>query len=211
MAQIQKGTTYTAGSPGNTVSYTNLNAHVDSAILVPGAITDQTAKSLPVSADTLLVHSATDVALRKTTLQELLTGLVALNPLAVLESKSTNSNQTGSGTGVAMVFNTAGAPKITLTTGDWLVMGTCTARVNDTACQAKIEFSDNSGSNVFGFGSSGLLPTVRDNVAVMGYKSVASGTFEVFFKGTPETGSTINLGSESTVAYAGGIIAFKLQ
>jgi len=40
---------------------------------------------------------------------------------------------------------------------------------------------------------------------------VASGTFDVFFKGTPEAGSTINLGSTSTVAHAGGIIAFKLE
>lgn len=38
MAQIQKGTTY---ATGDTVTALNLNAHVDSAILLPGAITDQ--------------------------------------------------------------------------------------------------------------------------------------------------------------------------
>ena len=270
MAQIQKGTTYTAGSPGNTVSYTNLNAHVDSAILLPGAITDQTAKAVPVAADTILLHSAADTALRKSTITQLfaspepigattptsiaattitasgaitgtvtgtvtngvvttgsyanpawitslanskITGLgsMALNSLSVVESISVNSNQTGTSTGAALVFNTAGAPTVSLTVGKWLVMGTCTSRVNDVACEAKLEFCDVAGANVFGFGSSGLLPTSRDNVAVMGYKVVSSGTFAVYFKGTPEAGSTINLGSASTVAHAGGIIAFKLE
>ena len=287
MAQIQKGTTYTAGSPGNTVSYTNLNAHVDSAILLPGAITDQSAKTVPVAADTILLHSASDTALRKSTIAQLFAspqpigattastiaattisasgtitgnltgnvtgnattsssctgnaatatngvvttgsysdpswitslanskvtglGLMALNSLSVVESISVNANQTGTSTGAALIFNTPGAPTVNLTVGKWLVMGTCTSRVNDVACEAKLEFCDNSGSNVFGFGSSGLLPTSRDNVAVMGYKVVASGTFDVYFKGTPEAGSTINLGSASTVAHAGGIIAFKLE
>lgn len=41
MAQIQKGTTYSAGSP--TVTIDNLNAHVDNAALLPGSITDQAA------------------------------------------------------------------------------------------------------------------------------------------------------------------------
>lgn len=320
MAQIQKGTTYTAGSPGNTVSYTNLNAHVDSAILLPGAITDQSAKTVPVAADTILLHSADDTALRKSTIAQLFAspqpigattastisattisasgtitgnltgnvtgnattsssctgnsatatnvaysgltgtvptwnqnttgssasctgnaatatngvvttgsysdpswitslanskvtglGLMALNSLSVVESISVNANQTGTSTGAALIFNTPGAPTVNLTVGKWLVMGTCTSRVNDVACEAKLEFCDNGGTNVFGFGSSGLLPTSRDNVAVMGYKVVTSGTFDVFFKGTPEAGSTINLGSSSTVAHAGGIIAFKLQ
>ena len=320
MAQIQKGTTYTAGSPLNTVSYTNLNAHVDSAILLPGAITDQTAKAVPVAADTILLHSAADTALRKSTITQLfaspqpigattastiaattisasstitgnltgnvtgnattsssctgnaatatnvaysgLTGTVptwnqnttgssasctgnaatatngvvtttsyanpafitslanskitglgamALNTLSVVESISVNANQTGTSTGAALIFNTPGAPTVNLTVGKWLVMGTCTSRVSDVACEAKLEFCDNGGTNVFGFGSSGLLPTSRDNVAVMGYKVVASGTFDVYFKGTPEAGSTINLGSASTVAHAGGIIAFKLE
>jgi hypothetical protein len=67
MAQIQKGTTYGTTSPSNLVSATNLNDHVDDAILLPGAVTDQTAKTVLADADTILVHSAADVALRKTT------------------------------------------------------------------------------------------------------------------------------------------------
>lgn len=71
MAQIQKGTTYGTTSPSNLVTSTNLNNHVDDAILLPGAITDQTAKTALASADTILVHSSADVALRKTTVAQL--------------------------------------------------------------------------------------------------------------------------------------------
>lgn len=72
MAQIQKGTTYGTSSPSNLVSATNLNDHVDDAVLLPGAITDQTAKTVVADADSLLVHSAADNALRKTTITQFL-------------------------------------------------------------------------------------------------------------------------------------------
>lgn len=72
MAQIQKGTTYGTSSPSNLVSATNLNNHVDDAVLLPGAITDQTAKTVVADADSLLIHSSADVALRKTTIAQFL-------------------------------------------------------------------------------------------------------------------------------------------
>lgn len=73
MAQIQKGTTYGATAPDNLVTYTNLNAHVDSAILLPGAITDQTTLATTASGDYALV-SDTDAsgALKKVTLANLI-------------------------------------------------------------------------------------------------------------------------------------------
>jgi len=54
MAQIQKGTTYATGTQ---VTADNLNAHVDSAILLPGAITDQTAGTAS-GADLVLVSKS---------------------------------------------------------------------------------------------------------------------------------------------------------
>lgn len=68
MAQIQAGTTYSNISPDNQVTATNLNAHVNAAILLPGAITDQTLKSTPVAADKILIHSVADSALRQAAL-----------------------------------------------------------------------------------------------------------------------------------------------
>jgi len=54
MSQIQKGTTY---ATGDSVSATNLNNHVDNAILLPGAITSQTSGTAAAS-DKVLVSKA---------------------------------------------------------------------------------------------------------------------------------------------------------
>jgi len=54
MAQIQKGTTF---STGDQVNAANLNAHVDSAILLPGAISDQ-ASDVAAPTDTILINKA---------------------------------------------------------------------------------------------------------------------------------------------------------
>jgi hypothetical protein len=73
MSQIRKGHTYGASSPDNQVTHTNLNAHVDDAILLPGAITEQTPLTTTASDDQVLV-SDTDAAwaLKKVTLANLL-------------------------------------------------------------------------------------------------------------------------------------------
>lgn len=55
MAQILKGTTYTTG---DSVTAANINAHVDAAILLPGAISDQVASGALVGADTILVNKS---------------------------------------------------------------------------------------------------------------------------------------------------------
>jgi len=68
MAQLQKGTTYITGDQ---VTAANLNALVDSGILTPDAVTDQTAKTVPLASDTILLHNAADTALRKTTMTQL--------------------------------------------------------------------------------------------------------------------------------------------
>jgi trimeric autotransporter adhesin len=130
---------------------------------------------------------------------------------AYLESIVTNVNQTGVATGTAMVFNTAGAPTVTLTAGKWLVVGTVAARMSDVAGAAGIRFSDNAGSSFFGAGCAPELSTTRGQVTVQGYKDVTSGTFDVFFYATPIAGSTINLGEATGTSYAGAITAIKLE
>jgi hypothetical protein len=75
MAQIQKGTTYATGTQ---VTADNLNAHVDSAILLPGAIGDQTnVTSLAQEDSTLILQSgslreATIAQIKTATTQDLL-------------------------------------------------------------------------------------------------------------------------------------------
>ncbi|CAB4136160.1 Phage tail collar domain containing protein [uncultured Caudovirales phage] len=70
MAQIRKGTTY---ATGDQITATNLNAHVDSAILLPGAVTEQTVGTSINSTDRLL---AADSALKTLTVAQVQSGLV---------------------------------------------------------------------------------------------------------------------------------------
>jgi len=71
MAQLQKGTTYSAED--NTVTVANLNAHVDSAILLDGAVSAQTALGAAPASDDLVLLSDTDAAtLKSATTTELL-------------------------------------------------------------------------------------------------------------------------------------------
>jgi len=58
MSQLQKGTTYADTSPDNQVTYANLNALVDDAILLPGAITAQTPLTTTAGGDRVLVADA---------------------------------------------------------------------------------------------------------------------------------------------------------
>ena len=58
MPQIQKGTTYADVSPDNLVTSANLNAHVDDAILLAGAITGQTPLTTTAGGDRVLVADA---------------------------------------------------------------------------------------------------------------------------------------------------------
>lgn len=95
MAQIQKGTTYGTTSPSNLVTSTNLNNHVDDAVLLPGAITDQTAKTVIASADTILVHSSADTALRKTTAAQLFSTPLPIGSTTANSGKFTSLEVTG--------------------------------------------------------------------------------------------------------------------
>ena len=70
MAQLQKGTTYTTGGR---VTAANLNAHVDSAILLDGAVSAQTALGASPASDDLVLLSDTDAStLKSATTTELL-------------------------------------------------------------------------------------------------------------------------------------------
>lgn len=61
MAQLQKGTNYTATGDNSFVTHTNLNAHVTNAKLIGGAIGEQIANSITEDADLLLVKKGDDL------------------------------------------------------------------------------------------------------------------------------------------------------
>ena len=64
MAQLSKGTTF---SSGGTVTDANLNAHVDDATLLVGAITDQTAETTVADDDQIIFSDTSASALRRAT------------------------------------------------------------------------------------------------------------------------------------------------
>jgi hypothetical protein len=61
MAQLRKGTTYTATGDSSFVTHTNLNAHVDNAKLIGGAIGEQVANPSSTDADEILVNKGGDL------------------------------------------------------------------------------------------------------------------------------------------------------
>lgn len=61
MAQLQKGTTYTGTGVSSFVTHTNLNAHVDNARLVGGAIDEQVQNSVTTDNDLILINKGGDL------------------------------------------------------------------------------------------------------------------------------------------------------
>lgn len=61
MAQLRKGTTYTATGDSSFVTHTNLNAHVDNAKLIGGAIGEQVPNPVSTDADEILVKKGDDL------------------------------------------------------------------------------------------------------------------------------------------------------
>ena len=194
MAQLQKGTTYITGDQ---VTAANLNALVDSGILTPGAVTDQTAKTVPLAADTILLHSAADTALRKTTMTQLFATpqpLGATTPSSVAATTGTFSSTLGV-TGVATLGN--GAILGTPASGN---LSSCTGYVGTSALVTVGAL--NSGSITTGFGAidvgadaisggaiSGTTGTFSSTLAVTGVATLASGVFGSADLSTTDTGA----------------------
>ena len=196
MAQLQKGTTYTAGSPLNTVSYTNLNAHVDNAILLSGAITDQTAKSVLVSADTILVNSAADVALRKTTIQQLFASPLPIGSTTANTISATTITASGTISG-----NTAG-------THTGAVVGSIISSVAEISLlKLTPEFGyATSGSIALNLGVSSNAKISLTGNTTFSLTSIASGQINIFsiINGT---GSSINMTWPAFVSAGGSFPA----
>ena len=217
MAILSTGNSF---STGDQITAATLNAATNSATFASGAVDDSTTQlsggavivkdggvslTSKVSGILPIANGGTAASTKSAARTSL--GVAS----AYVESIVTNQNQTGVATGTAMVFNTPGAPTVTLTAGKWLVVGTVAARMSDVAGAAGFRFSDNFGSNFFGAGCAPALSTTRGQVTVQGYKDVTSGTFDVFFYAVPQAGSTINLGETTGISYAGTITAIKLE
>jgi len=65
--QISKGTSYDGTPTGSQVTYQNLNAHVDNASLLIGAVTEQTTTSVSASTDEIIIAKVGATSLNKQT------------------------------------------------------------------------------------------------------------------------------------------------
>lgn len=137
-------------------------------------------------------------------------GDMSTNSLSVVEDFATSITQTGS-VGSAKVFSNG--PTVTLTTGQWIIQGTASIRdAVGVGSEVKLEFSNAAGSADFGGGATEKLNNSdRSQISVNGYKDVTSGTFDVYFKATPDNASAqIDWGTVATQGYAGHIIAYRV-
>lgn len=90
MAQFQPPVTFTAGQ---VLTASALNAHVSSAILLPGAVTDQTdlAANTVAAGDSLIIHDLSALALREATASDLLnSGLPVTASTATIDTTVTS-------------------------------------------------------------------------------------------------------------------------
>lgn len=216
MAILATGNSF---STGDQVTAATLNSAVNAATFASGAVDDSTTQ---LSGGAIIVKDAgvnltskvsgtlplANGGTAATTASAARTSLGVAS--AYRESLVTSANQTGTGTGTALVFNTPGAPTVNLTAGKWLVVGTVCARMSDVGGACTLRFSNSSGTSLFGAGVAPALTTSLIPVTIHGYKDVTSGTLDVFFYGLPVAGSTVNLGAGAG-SYAGTITAVKLE
>lgn len=92
MAQIQPPAVFTSGQ---ILTASGLNAHVSSAVLLPGAITDQvdiTANTV-AAADSLVIHDLSATALREATVSDLLNSGVPVTATTVNATDSVTTDE----------------------------------------------------------------------------------------------------------------------
>lgn len=180
MAQIQKGFSYTATSPNNLVTYVNLNQLADNAALLPGAITDQTAKATPLAADTVLVHSAADTALRKSTVAQLFASGQAGTFASVSSSTPIAIGSGGTGlsstpaNGEILIGNGTGYTKATITAGSNITITNAAGAITIEGQAAGVTSVNASGGST-GLSFSGGPVTSTGTLTLAGTLAVANG------------------------------------
>lgn len=224
MAQIQAGTVY---ATGNQVTATNLNAHVNNAVLVPGAISDQTAAASCTTSDSVLILQSG--ALKKATLTQVQTSIapdlsayVNKNGSVAMTGELTLSSSTPSAalsaaskgyvdTGLATKQNTIGytpankagdtfTGAVILNADPSVALGAATKQYADTKASL-------SGATFTGAVTLQADPAVALGAATKQYvdaqataSSVPAGAVMAFYRSTPPTG-WLECNGQSAAAY----------
>lgn len=119
--------------------------------------------------------------------------------------------QASAGSGDNVIFNTPGAPSVSLTAGTWLLFGSLSVRTSDVDDVILVQFYDDGAATAFGGGGgytevSGSLARVP--VPTYGVLTVPSGTKTVRFIVSNAGSSLLDVGG--SYAPAGYIVAVRL-
>ena len=184
MSQLQKGTTYTGTGASSFVTHTNLNAHVDNARIVGGAISEQVANSSSSDSDLLLINKGGD--LFKQTKGEFTNAInantISVNELSVVDV----STDTGDFDAITM---TGASGSSWIDVNNAFVINTSTTNYNIN----------------FGFGTSNPLPAPTGWTGTQVYNFLGQTTN--FTKGTNVLTGGHNVNIDGNVAVTGTIVS----
>lgn len=185
MAQLSKGTNYTATGDLSFVTHTNLNAHVNNAKLIGGAIGEQVANSVSTNTDLILIKKGDD--LFKQTKGEFTNNIISNEIVTNSLSVSVNSADTVD-TDIIEMTGANNASYIDLN-------------------NASIFSSSTSNYNInFGFGATSQFPAPSGWNTPTTY-NLFGGTTN-FTKGTNvATGSGHNVNIDGNVSVSGNILS----
>jgi len=168
MAQISKGHTYTSTGAGSLVTYINLNEHVDNALLLSGAITEQTSNPVTANTDLLLINKG-GVLYKQTKLQftdNIDSNTVSVNTLSA-EDATVDYLSLFNGTIPAGTENPAfNIGKCAIVSSDANVRigyGIAITPTGGTPWTSNISFAS-TAAHFFGFSSSGVSQPAYVNV-----------------------------------------------
>lgn len=128
----------------------------------------------------------------------------SLGTAGVTKTGSNNAN---------IIFDSIGAPTVTLGIGTWLLFGHTSLTCTDTSDGVSLRFYDNTGAAAFGAGSIGQVPTANTVVGVSssGVISVTSGNKVIYLYGLRNGASTPKIGYGSAgIPYCGYILAIRI-
>lgn len=232
MSVAIKGTTYTTGAQ---VTATNLNALVDSLTFDTGAVDNSTTQ---LSGGSIIVKDKgiSEAKLESGSNGQLFIGngtgftkatLTAGTGVSITNAagsitiaagiSSTLNSDLALSSGVykesasanELVFDSANAPSVTLTTGTWLLSGTCSVQAYVDNVPLWLRFWNNTDSAAFGGGATGLPHTTITSMSANGVYTVASGSKVIYFK-LYSSGSPAALRVGNTASYAGYIQAVRI-
>ena len=205
------GTLLTPDIPLNAVPYAYLATKATSANYSTTANYAVTANQLN---NGIFVSSNGNVGIGTYTPQEALhvVGKLRVDTVSILESTANIAQQAAAGNN--MIFNTSGAPSLTLGLGTWLIFGSCymttTGSTPDGIALALYNSSDGifakSGAGCTGYGSQ----VVPANMSTVGFLTVTSGTKTVYLYGMRNGSSTLVMGSAGNLPCSSALRAIRL-